>query len=335
MGAETEISWADSTFNPWIGCTKVGPGCDHCYALDRDIRFSGGRHWGINAPRQRTKGPWRDMLKWDRRADHFKLEHGRRRRVMVGSMCDIFDNEIDHGWQRDAFDLIETSTDIDVLLITKRISNVDRLVPDWWRNGDWPGHVGLIATMCNQAEANRDAPRLLELKMRRAIPWVGASYEPALGPIDWTKIRAIVDGTDVQINALNGDAWVMNSDSAAAYSGADDGNPVLDWIIAGGESGPSARPANPDWFRATRDQCAAAGTAFHFKQWGEWMPCPEAATADAAITYAGEWAVGENCWSFIGTHADTARLIRPGKARAGRLLDGILHDAFPQALTRG
>ena len=93
----------------------------------------------------------------------------------------------------------------------------------------------------------------------------------------------------------------------------------IDWVIVGGESGPRARPMHPDWARSLRDQCAAAGVPFFFKQWGEWQPCDwPPAHAECA----------KERWS-------TARGSRVGKKAAGRLLDGREWNEYPQGPADG
>lgn len=115
----------------------------------------------------------------------------------------------------------------------------------------------------------------------------------------------------------------------------------LHWIICGGESGPNARPMHPSWARSARDQCAAAGVAFHFKQWGEFAPCSDADWHGLGpVGKPVQWAIGPNgdkAGGFMTTELASRReaegwlpVTRVGKARAGRLLDGRTHDAMPQ-----
>ena len=99
---KSNIEWTDSTFNPWEGCQKVGPGCDHCYAENRNARFAGGQavNWGPGAPRRRTSaGNWAKPLRWERERAAFFAEHGRRRRVFCASLADVFDNAVPREWR--------------------------------------------------------------------------------------------------------------------------------------------------------------------------------------------------------------------------------------------
>jgi protein gp37 len=176
MGDVTTISWSQATFNGWIGCQKVGPGCDNCYAEARDIRFEGGQHWGPGAPRRRTSAAnWRKPYRWDRLA----REAGVRTRVFCSSLADVFDNAIDPQWRRDLAQVIRDTPQLDWMLLTKRIGNVPRMVEDDF-GGSLPGHVWLGASVVTQAEADRDISRLLAVPA--AIRWL--SMEPLLERIE-------------------------------------------------------------------------------------------------------------------------------------------------------
>jgi|TARA_A100001391_G_scaffold205410_1_gene205939 protein gp37 len=302
MSENSKIEWTDHTFNPWEGCQKVGPGCDHCYAETRNARFSGGQavNWGPGAPRRRTSAAnWRKPLAWNAAHFEFFAKHGRRQRVFCASLADVFDNEVDPKWRRDLFDLIELTPNLDWLLLTKRIGNVFRMLP----THDWAtrGNVWLGATIVNQEEANRDIPKLLAVPARVRF----LSMEPLLGPVDLTRIMRSSPDSDWAYcdNALSG--------FRATKCGGSDG-PALDWVIVGGESGPGARPMHPDWVRSLRDHCEEAGVPFLFKQWGQWLPDSQ----NQAI---------------IGPSGDT-QAIRVGKKAAGRLLDGRTWGQFPKGL---
>jgi protein gp37 len=171
MGEISAISWTDMTFNPWIGCTKVGPGCDHCYA---EADFDHRKHrvtWGAGSPRSRTSA-WRDHIKWNRAA----AKTGYRPRVFCASLADVFDNEVPPEWRTDLWDVIRATPCLRWMLLTKRIGNVMKMVPL-----DWPfPHAGLMATIVNQPGWDRDFPKLMSVP----APWHGVSMEPLLGPID-------------------------------------------------------------------------------------------------------------------------------------------------------
>lgn len=360
MSENTKIEWCDHTFNPWEGCQKVGPGCDHCYAETRNARFSGGQaaNWGPGAPRRRTSDAnWRKPQAWNKQAywqcpcgwrgteremqpwdDGFgawascpRCHRGAfsatRARVFCASLADVFDNQVPEVWRRDLFKLIAETPDLDWLLLTKRIGNAGDMianallqqpgleshVPRW----PWP-NIWLGATITSKEEACRDIPKLLAVPAKVRF----LSMEPLLGPVSFEGMFAnpadVRDGT----NALE----------------------ALDWVIVGGESGPGARPMHTAWARSMRDQCQAAGVPFLFKQWGEWLPwhhfgCagvddpPEQTKFKTMEFIAGEWIdVGyPDCWASKDGEIDDMQCVgRVGKKAAGRLLDGVEHNGFPE-----
>lgn len=254
MGEKTGISWTDSTMNFWEGCTKVGPGCDHCYAATRDVRFTGGAHWGAGAPRRQMKLHTRNNpLRWQRDAAAFFAEHGHKRRVFCSSLADIFDNEVPAEWRAEAFATMEATPDLNWQLCTKRVSNVAKMAPDHWHRPTtmfphgWPRNVGVLITTVTPEEVRRDVPRLLELKRRFGIPWVGLSIEPMIADVS------------VALLELGGDLLEVN------------------WIILGGESGAHARPCDLDWMRAAIAACEPAGPAIFVKQMGDNVLLPPSA----------------------------------------------------------
>lgn len=275
MAENTSIAWCDHTFNPWEGCQKVGPGCDHCYAETRNARFSGGAavNWGPGAPRRRTSAAnWRKPIAWNRDAGEFYAQHGRRQRVFCASLADVFDNAVDPTWREDLFALIRATPNLDWLLLTKRIGNVPSmvsLIPGWL-----PENVWLGATIVNQAEADRDIQKLLETPARVHF----LSIEPMLGPIDLESV-AWPSIAEHRVDALRGGYWnkagVLACGQAAGlgeprggFTNHSDMPSRLDWVIVGGESGPDARPMHPEWARLLGQQCQAAGVPFFMKQMG-------------------------------------------------------------------
>lgn len=236
MAETTDISWAHSTFNPWIGCTRVSPGCDHCYAATLMQDRYGRVKWGAGEARSRTK-TWGQPLAWNRKA----AASGKPWRVFCASLADVFDNEVDPTWRVDLLALIEETPALTWLVLTKRIGNVKETL--------LPRNVWLGITVVNQEEANRDIPKLLDVDASKR--WL--SMEPLLGPVSfrWAPWRPLSRERDTDHL---------------------DGLRMLDWVVVGGESGAAARPLHPDLVRTIRDQCAEAGVPFHFKQWGGAKP---------------------------------------------------------------
>ena len=246
MGETSAIEWTDATVNFWWGCTKVGPGCDHCYAEAFDKR-TGGAHWGTGAPRRQIASAAKTLAKMNRQGG---------KRVFIQSMSDLFDNEVPVEWFREAWIEIIAAYQCRIQIVTKRISMVEKRFQAIG-GAIWPAHAGLMITVVNQVEADRDIPRLLALKAKLGIPWAGLSVEPMLGPVELMHIPLMTDpNSKVLLNALTGRTSLGEQ------------TPRLDWVIVGGESGPKARPMNPTWARVIRDQCQDAGVAFFMKQMG-------------------------------------------------------------------
>jgi protein gp37 len=312
MGTETGIEWCDHTFNPWVGCTKVSPGCDHCYAEGWAKRTGGAALWQ-GERRRTTAANWRQVLKWNAQA----AAAGERKRVFCASLADVFDNQVPDTWRQDLWCLILDTPNLDWLLLTKRPQNIAKLVPGSWSEQGYR-NVWLGTTAENQAEADRRIPHLLAVPA--AVRFL--SCEPLLGPVD---LRAVSWGHS---NALH----------------------RIDWVIAGGESGPGARPMHPNWARGLRDQCAAAGVPFFFKQWGEFEPVLITLDGCGMDTGSGQrlrgpavddWA--DYVFAEARDHRGDPKLIdrrfwasgdgqllhRCGKKAAGALLDGLEHKAFP------
>ncbi|MDP4022956.1 DUF5131 family protein [Methylobacterium sp. NEAU 140] len=153
MAEFSAIEWTTHTFNPWWGCTKVGPGCDHCYAETFDRRV-GGSHWGAGSPRRLVKD-WSGPRKWNAAAEHT----GERPWVFCASMADVFDNEAPPEWRNRLWSLVRECRNLRWQFVTKRIGNAPKMLPDDWAENF--GHCGLLATIVNQEEADRDIPKLL------------------------------------------------------------------------------------------------------------------------------------------------------------------------------
>lgn len=257
MGDETAISWANHTFNIWIGCTHApaepgstdtSPECDNCYAEQWDRRdlHGEGSHWGPDAPRRfMSDGYWRKPLSWNRAAERT----GIRSRVFCSSLADVFEYHADADIRdrmtkerERLWRLIQATPCLDWLLLTKRPENFEAMLP-WglrhpraqtpWRNV-WLGVTAGVQRSLWRVDILRGTPAA-----KRFV-----SMEPLLELIGEEQID----------HALT----------------ARDGLGMIDWLIVGDESTPGqrgARPADPNWVCVVRDACIRHGTAFHFKQW--------------------------------------------------------------------
>ena len=357
MAENTAIEWCDHTFNPWEGCQKVGPGCDHCYAETRNARFGGGVavNWGPGAPRRHTSASnWQQPVRWNAQAER----EGRRFRVFCASLADVFDNAVPVQWRIELMRLIMSTPNLDWLLLTKRIGNAAEMLEkafrghtaqrEGWRD-NVPPNVWIGATVVNQEEADRDIQKLLATPA--AVRFL--SMEPLLAPVD------LEQACDIAEQTLCAGTWATMSDPQRCHLALRHGSVrLLDWVIVGGESGPGARPMHPDWACSLRDQCDEAGVPFLFKQWGEWQPISQQLEAFTSSLYVSnrkaaphedqsaiDESYGRRCTvdqtvqhldgsvhHFLEPNAfppGAMTMYRVGKKPAGRLLDGCTHDGFP------
>lgn len=266
MAEKSAISWTRSTFNPWIGCTRIGPGCDHCYAeaLDKRANFGKtGPHWGAGVPRFRTSAKnWQAPVQWNvsamKERSAGKTWKGRLDfwPVFCASLADVFDNEVPAQWRVDLWALIDATPRLSWLIVTKRVG----LVGPWIELHGWPANARLLITVCNQQEADRDVPKLLALPVKNGI-----SYEPALGAVDWSlwlAHRYVGPGEDVPCSFCGFRTSGLHHPFAKG----------LEWVIVGGEStqgAGKARPFDLAWARSTVAQCRAAGVPVFVKQLGD------------------------------------------------------------------
>lgn len=239
MAENSKIEWTDHTFNPWVGCTKISPACDHCYAESWAKRTGSPDLW--QGGRRRTTGSnWLQPIKWNRQA----ATAGVRRKVFCASLADVFDNQVPASWRDDLWRLVEQTPHLDWLLLTKRPQNIAKMLPDplagvrAWDNG-WP-NVWLGTTIEDRKHAATNLAALGAVPS--AVRFVSA--EPLLE--DWSDMLP-----------------------PASCDGA------IHWLICGGESGGRARDMPEAWAAAFRDRCAAAGIRFFMKQMTRKAPIPD------------------------------------------------------------
>lgn len=328
MSTNSKIQWTHSTVNFWWGCTKVSPACQHCYAeawakySSRNL-FGTLVEWGDGKPRQeRLEAARKDAIALQRKA----MKQGSRIRVFANSMADWLDDQVPVQWLAFMLETIFLTPNLDWQLLTKRPEKFrERLEktlilrqggdPEdvhyfeehdgesptddfaYWLN-NWTGdsppcNVWIGTTVEDQARAEQRIPALLSIPARVRF----LSCEPLLSTLDITSIprtggTGLMRPLDGRFNRIH-------------------------WVITGGESGPYARPAHPDWFRSLRDQCAGTNVPFFFKQWGEYLPAGE---------HAAHLPEGK---SWKGTELHGITMLKCGTSQAGDLLDSQQHHAFP------
>lgn len=304
MADGTHIEWTDATWNPITGCSVVSPGCTNCYAM----KLAGTRlrhHPSRAGLTIDTKaGPvWNGEVRLNREWLAQPLNWKRPRMIFVCAHGDLFHEDVPNEWLDSVFAVMDRARHHTFQVLTKRAKRMrdymrhryelPDYIMDFYRDEDgdgpergWqpPKNVWLGVSAEDQQRADERVSDLLETPA--AVRFVSA--EPLLGPVE---LRDIHDGTDC-----------LNRRSGAR----------LDWVIVGGESGPDARSMHPDWVRSLRDQCAAAGVPFFFKQWGNQLP-------------AGQMMGDGRMWQPL-----CGRSLRASKQITGRFLDGVEHNGMPK-----
>ena len=284
MGEFTKISWTDHTFNPWIGCTRVSPGCVNCYAeILATSRL--GVEWGPQASRKITAlSTWGQPRRWNRAAKR----DGVRRRVFCASLADVFEDKPELTVPRERlFRMIEECDGLDWLLLTKRPDRMIELAKAAGWAGDWPQHVWAGTTVEDQKRADERLPELVNVPAH--IRFV--SYEPALEAVDfsrWLAVRSICSSCGAEHDGhvpgrcpscgVDNLITVWGQEQAERLRSGDrydptfderrDDGPAIDWIIVGGESGTKARRFDIAWAESTIEQCRAGQIHCFVKQLG-------------------------------------------------------------------
>lgn len=299
----SKIEWTEKTWNPIAGCTKVSPGCTNCYAEKMAKRLAAmgqKKYQGAIG----ENGLWNGQITVDHKALQEPLKRTKRTTYFVNSMSDLFHENVPYQAIKEIFIVMCYTPHHTYQVLTKRpermLEVVKRLNSDieWMFQNSIPRNVWLGVSVENQQTADERIPLLLQTPARVRF----LSCEPLLGPVDLELEKP------------------------------DNGEPMgLDWVIAGGESGPGARPMHPDWIRSLRDQCDTADVPFFFKQWGEWAPgemIPDGHHYKTQQFFDGKWADCSDDWA---TEQDGgAVMYRAGKKKAGRELDGRTWDQFPE-----
>lgn len=303
MGSRTNIEWTDVSWNPVRGCSRVSRGCEHCYAERQAARFA-GLPSGSNAPFSGFVQIANGHPQWTGKVEliESKLEeplHWRKpRKVFVNSMSDLFHEALSFEQIAQVFSIMVRAPQHIYQILTKRAERM--LEFSQWAKSQFPGgwwpYPHIWLGVSVEDRSNKDRIEYLR-ETPATVRFL--SIEPLLEDIGQLDLRGI------------------------------------HWVIAGGESGPKARPPHPGWVRSVRDQCQAAGVPFFFKQWGEWSPD---AHGRFHRTSTNRYSTETFAWGKNGRYnpLDPAPddfpllMFKIGKKQAGRLLDGREWNEFPR-----
>lgn len=326
MGDNSGIEWTDATWNPirarnritgqvgWF-CEHVSRECDFCYAEKQNVNT----FFGNGLPYKSSSLPQLELF-LDEEMLTRPLRWRRPRHIFVCSMTDLFGRFVNGEWIDRIFEVMHAAKQHTFQVLTKRPERMyDHVSRSAWLSNDPLPNVWLGVSAGDQSAAEKRVPLLLQTPA--AVRFVSA--EPLLGPVD------------LSIYLASGYVEPPHTD-------------VVDWVIAGGESGPSARPMHPDWARKIRDDCGDYGRAFFFKQWGEWRPIFEGedgpacavcgCTDDSPCVGGCEWSNRNLDMRDVCTNCDRVTIqrfgrddfARVGKKRAGAELDGREWKQMPE-----
>ncbi len=356
MADKTKIEWADATWNVLVGCSPVSAGCANCYAIHSMYRVGqltkNLKYQELTVMQPNGVRGWTGVVNFIEGLLDKPLSWHKPRRIFVNSQSDLFHESVPFEWIDRIMSTIAATPRHTYMVLTKRpkrmkeyIERVGAMVKTVTDGGDlceagqtifdlalatiaeshipvWPlPNLWLGVSVENQTVADERVPLLLQTPAEIRF----LSCEPLLGHVTlWEDVEGVLRGPGVVISG-----GMSQSTPHEAPEGYDDSYPGIDWVIVGGESGTGARPMNPLWARSLRDQCAITKTAFFFKQWGCWefftglpKPLPLAQILDTP-NERGEVVMDGGSQFCIMRHSD--------KFTAGRVLDGQIHDAFPEA----
>ena len=326
--ADTSIEWSDKVWNPVSGCTRVSAGCDNCYAVKMTARLEAigiEKYRGLTVLNKAGDRQFNGKIKTHDDALEIPLKWKKPCRIFVNSMSDLFHRDVPFEFIDRVFAVMALCPQHIFQVLTKRPERMaeyqhrSKEMVSYWMgkfvekdrmetvgrafdaqaelNAGRPRpNVWLGVSAEDQKRADERIPHLL--KCPAAIRFL--SCEPLLGPVDVRDYLEFVTKVEGCLDSAN----------------------PIQWLIAGGESGPGARPLHPEWVRSLRDQCASTCTAFFFKQWGAWKPL--STTDGRQLLPFGEYVIPTAKNKGFG-------FLNVGKKAAGRLLDGREHNEFPKA----
>jgi protein gp37 len=311
MASKSNIEWTGHTWNPFAGCAVLSPGCTNCYAMKMAARLDAmGQALYKGLTKQTKAGAvWRGTVRANPDALLAPLKRKKPTTYFVNSMSDLFYEKFSDELIDRVFAVMALCPQHTFQVLTKRAERMREYVFD--------GHL---------------RPRLTAARRVNLLRGIGCGDPDA--ELQWPLPNVWLGvSTERQQEADQRIPHLLQTPAAVRFISAE---PLLgpltisylewarlDWVIVGGESGPHARPMHPDWVRSLRDQCEAVGVPFFFKQHGEWLSCTD---DNGQISYGGDRV---HTWGGPDIGGDGA-CYRVGKKAAGRLLDGIEHNAMPK-----
>ncbi|MBA4079681.1 MAG: phage Gp37/Gp68 family protein [Erythrobacter sp.] len=358
MADGTHIEWTDATWNPITGCSLASPGCTNCYAMHlAGTRLKNEAKRAGLTREVNGNHVWTGEVRFNEAELLAPLRWKRPRMIFVCAHGDLFHESVPSWWLDRIFAVMALCPQHTFQVLTKRADRMrvyltlgrhieiqqqtrglglheldrrERMESHVQRGALLPlPNVWLGVSVEDQQRADERIPDLLATPA--AVRWISA--EPLLGPVDLTNISGAEKSREYG-SPVHG--W------SAIWRNNGIGRACLDWVVVGGESGSKGRPMHPDWARSLRDQCAAAGVPFFFKQWGE--SCPLRAELIPVDRRNIGWVAKDGRFKFDCSEADHRPMyrdddrygagywkqtLRVGKKRAGRLLDGVEHNGMP------
>ncbi|MBR0998742.1 protein gp37 [Bradyrhizobium japonicum] len=351
MATATKIEWTGHTWNPLAGCSVLTPGCKRCYAMKMAARLAAmGQPLYAGLTESSKAGPvWTGVMR--QASQDVLLAPVRRKKpttYFVNSMSDLFHEAVPDTWIDQVFAVMALAPQHTFQILTKRAARMRKYFELWPEGAARFHHVALEAHKINpDLSSGMPDGWVWQLQKRWPLPnvWLGVSTEsqqeaderiPDLlatpAKVRFISAEPLLGPLDLVSPLYRGEAGITMRGYLRNYAEPDDFHhhaTKLDWVIVGGESGARSRPMHPAWARVLRDQCAEAGVAFFFKQWGSWVTedqSPEDIVLPGKSN--GPWAVrdGEGAWT-----GDQTQVFNVRKGAAGRLLDGREHSAMPGA----
>ncbi len=304
MADGSTIEWTDATWNPLVGCSRVSPGCDHCYAVGVVHRGMSPQHRGLTIRRPGVPTDWTGEVRLVPHLLDQPLRWRKPRRIFVNSLSDLFHRDVPTDLIVQVFATMLLAPRHTFQVLTKRPQRMADLLND-------PHFASEIEGTVEDREEHPAADFESFLNAEHRLVTGGPLF-----PNVWLGTSIESDGYAWRADHLRRTPAAVRFLSLEPLLGPLPSLDLtgIDWVVAGGESGHGARPMHPDWVRDIRDRCVAAGCAFFFKQWGEWAPA--LGTADA---------------SALQHHFHDQAMWRVGKKGAGRELDGRTWDEMPTA----